>query len=309
MHPTRHVFLSVVVLACLAVSQVALAQVPLQFVTVPPCRVVDTRLAVGPFGGPSLQGQTSRDFAIPNGACNIPSTAEAYSLNVTVVPRPTLGYLTVWPTGQTQPKISTLNSPDGRVKANAAIVPAGTPNQSISVFATDTTDVILDIDGYFVPANNSTLAFFPLTPCRVADTRGAPGDLWWTFAGIRPGAHFPLLSSALRHTRQRTRLFAEFHRRSPAHAGVPDGMADGAIQPTVSTLNDTTGVVTANAAIVPGGTNQAISVYPNGNTDLIIDIDGYFAPSNSGQTRCRCTPCRPVAYSTPGTAVTAPSVA
>ena len=26
----------------------------------------------------------------------------------------------------------------------------------------------------------------------------------------------------------------------------------------------------------------AISVYPNGNTDLIIDIDGYFAPSNSG---------------------------
>ena len=34
---------------------------------------------------------------------------------------------------------------------------------------------------------------------------------------------------------------------------------------------------------MPGGTNQAISVYPNGNTDLIIDIDGYFAPSNSGQ--------------------------
>ena len=128
MHPTRHVFLSVVVLACLAVSQVALAQVPLQFVTVPPCRVVDTRLAVGPFGGPSLQGHASRDFAIPNGACNIPSTAAAYSLNVTVVPRPTLGYLTVWPTGQTQPTISTLNSPDGRVKANAAIVPAGSPN-------------------------------------------------------------------------------------------------------------------------------------------------------------------------------------
>ena len=127
MHPTRHVLLSVVVLAFLAVSQVTLAQVPLQFVTVPPCRVVDTRLAIGPFGGPSMPGQTSRDFAIPNDACNIPSTAEAYSLNVTVVPRPTLGYLTVWPTGQTQPKISTLNSPDGRVKANAAIVPAGTP--------------------------------------------------------------------------------------------------------------------------------------------------------------------------------------
>ena len=229
MHPTRHVFLSVVVLAFLAVSQVALAQVPLQFVTVPPCRVVDTRLAIGPFGGPSLQGQTSRDFAIPNGACSIPSTAEAYSLNVTVVPRPTLGYLTVWPTGQTaaddiDPEFSRWAG-QGQCRHRAG----GHPNQSISVFATDNTDVILDIDGYFVPANNTTLAFFPLTPCRVADTRWPTG----TFGGpsLVSGQEriFPLLSSSLRDTQQRTRLFAEFHRRSPAHAGVPDGMADGTI--------------------------------------------------------------------------------
>ena len=43
-----------------------------QFVPVPPCRVADTRLAPGPFGGPALQGQTSRDFAIPESACSIP---------------------------------------------------------------------------------------------------------------------------------------------------------------------------------------------------------------------------------------------
>ena len=283
MHPTRHVFLSVVVLACLAVSQVALAQVPLQFVTVPPCRVVDTRLATGPFGGPSLQGHASRDFAIPNGACNIPSTAAAYSLNVTVVPRPTLGYLTVWPTGQPQPTISTLNSPDGRVKANAAIVPAGSPNQSISVFATDNTDVILDIDGYFVPANNTTLAFFPLTPCRVADTRGAPG----TFGGpsLVSGREriFPLLSPGCQIPDSAQGYSLNFTVVPRPTLGFLTVWPTGQSQPTVSTLNDTTGVVTANAAIVPGGTNQAISVYPNGNTDLIIDIDGYFAPSNSGQ--------------------------
>src|ERR1022692_3728019 len=95
MHSMRHAFLSVVVLfalvfalvfALLTVSPAALAQVPLQFVAVHPCRVADTRLAPGPFGGPALQGQTSRDFAIPESACSIPNTAAAYSLNVAVVP-------------------------------------------------------------------------------------------------------------------------------------------------------------------------------------------------------------------------------
>ena len=67
--------------------------------------------------------------------------------------------------------MSTLNSLDGRIKANAVIVPAGS-DEAISVFATNTTDVVLDIDGYFVPATDpSALDFFPLTPCRVADTR------------------------------------------------------------------------------------------------------------------------------------------
>ncbi len=59
---------------------------PLQFVKVTPCRVVDTRNAAGPFGGPVLGALTSREFDIPNGACHIPSSAVAYSLNVTVVP-------------------------------------------------------------------------------------------------------------------------------------------------------------------------------------------------------------------------------
>jgi len=59
----------------------------LQFVPVTPCRVVDTRNANGPFGGPEVGAKGSpRQFNIPQGACNIPSTAAAYSLNVTVVP-------------------------------------------------------------------------------------------------------------------------------------------------------------------------------------------------------------------------------
>jgi hypothetical protein len=71
-------------------------------------------------------------------------------VNVTVVPDGALGYLSAWPAGAPQPNVSTLNSWDGSVVANAAIVPAGTSG-AISVFATNPTNVILDINGYFAP--------------------------------------------------------------------------------------------------------------------------------------------------------------
>jgi hypothetical protein len=69
---------------------------------------------------------------------------------MTVVPQGPLGYLTAWPAGQAQPVVSTLNVPKGFALANAAIVRAGTSG-SINTFVTDTTDVIIDTNGYFAP--------------------------------------------------------------------------------------------------------------------------------------------------------------
>jgi hypothetical protein len=46
----------------------------------------------------------------------------------------------------------------------------------------------------------------------------------------------------------------------------------------VSTLNSFDGSIAANAALVPAGTNGAINVYVSNNTDVVVDIDGYFAP-------------------------------
>ena len=144
---------------------------PVQFFPVPPCRVVDTRGSNGPFGGPILAGNSTRSFPLSEGdnPCSIPASAVAYSLNVTVVPMGHLAYLSIWPTGQGQPIVSTLNSSDGRVKANAAIVPAGTPSGAVSVYVTNATHVILDIDGYFAPPGQGSLQFYPLTPCRVVE--------------------------------------------------------------------------------------------------------------------------------------------
>lgn len=167
---------------------------PLQFVGVAPCRVVDTRNPDGQFGGPPLQGRMQRSFPVPQSGCNIPSSAQAYSLNVTVVPSGSLGYLTVWPTGENQPVVSTMNSLDGRVKANAAIIPAGT-NGAISFYVTDTTNLVVDINGYFTAAGAGTSQFFSLPPCRVIDTRGANGDLGGPYLVGGVQRDFPIQNS------------------------------------------------------------------------------------------------------------------
>jgi hypothetical protein len=254
-----------------------------QFVPVTPCRVADTRNATGPFGGPELVAGTSREFDIPQSACGIPSTAVAYSLNVTAVPTGPLGYLTLWPSGQTQPTVSTLNS-DGRVKANAAITPVGT-NGGVSVFVTDPSQVILDIDGYFMPAGTaSALAFYPVTPCRVADTRNANGPLGGPSPASGGSRDFAVQTSSCG-------LPSDAQAYSLNVTAVPKGSLgyltmwpSGQTQPLVSTLNPPTGAVTANAAIVPAGGSGNVSVYVSNASDVVLDVNGYFAaPASTAQ--------------------------
>ena len=146
----------------------------LQLMAVAPCRIMDTRNPSGPLGGPYIAAGATRTIPVAAGACGIPANAAAYSLNITVAPRTALGYLTVWPTGQPQPLISTLNSLDGLVLANAAIVPAGASG-SINAYAMNDTELIVDINGYFAPPATGTLQFYPLTPCRILDTRNPNG--------------------------------------------------------------------------------------------------------------------------------------
>ena len=276
----------------------ASAQIPpsgaARFVPITPCRIADTRNATGPLGGPGLPRQTSRDFDIPASVCGIPSTAVAYSLNVAVAPSGTLGFLTLWPTGQPQPLVATLNSIDGRIKSNAAIVPAGL-NGAISAFVTDATDVILDINGYFVPAASAgALAFYPVTPCRVADTRNAAGPLGGPTLAAQGTRSFPILGSSCG-------VPASAQAYSMNFAAVPKGSTLGFMtawpagqqQPLVASLNDPTGTVLSNAVVVPAGANGAVSVFSTDATDLVIDINGYFAPAGAGGLSLyTVAPCR-----------------
>jgi phosphoesterase family protein/List-Bact-rpt repeat protein len=272
----------------------------LRFVPATPCRIADTRLANGPFGGPFVSGQTSRSITIPSSACNIPATAQAYSLNVTVVPHGPLGYLTTFPCGQSQPLVSTLNS-DGRIKAVAAIIPAGS-NGAVCFFASNDTDLVLDINGYFVAAaTTGSLDFYPVTQCRLADTRmpsGAMGGPSLT-AGVARNFAVPSGGCNVPATAQAYSLNMTAVPKGPL--GFVTAWPTGQTQPTVSTLNAPTGVTTANAAVVPAGANGAISVFASNNSDLVIDVNGYFAPpAPGGLAFYSMAPCRVLDTRNPG---------
>lgn len=255
----------------------------LLFVPVTPCRVVDTRL-----GGSQLNTGETRIVPVVSSACGIPATAAAYAVNLTVVPSGPLGYVTLFPSGQSQPFVSTLNS-DGRIKANAAIVPAGA-NGSISVFASNPTHVVVDITGYFTP--NNGLAFFPVTPCRVSDTRSTAGNLGGPQLTAGQTRTIPVQSAC--------GIPATAQAYSLNVTAVPTGTLSylslfptGQTQPLVSTLNSFNGATTANAAIVPAGTNGSINVFATDATDVVVDINGYFAPPATGGLKFyTLAPCR-----------------
>ena len=127
---------------------------PIAFVGITPCRLVDTRGNgfSGPFGPPSLVGQppggTSRFFPVA-GHCGIPPTAQAVSANFAVTNTTGNGFISVWPGDGAQPVplVASMNFSTGQTIANAVLVPLG--DGGINVFARVTTDLVIDVNGYF----------------------------------------------------------------------------------------------------------------------------------------------------------------
>src|SRR5271157_895462 len=125
----------------------------LVFVAMTPCRIADTRASQnfpGAFGSPSLVGGApGRTFPIQsNTTCPVPSNAQAYSLNLTIVAPAPYGYITAYPTPGPMPLAATLNWATPLIVGNSAIVPAGTSG-SIDIFASAATDLVIDINGYY----------------------------------------------------------------------------------------------------------------------------------------------------------------
>jgi len=189
------------------------------------------------------------------------------------VPSGSLGYLTAWPTGQARPLAASLNALTGAITANAAIVPAGT-NGSIDVFASNTTNLVIDINGYFAPMGTGGLSLYGVTPCRVEDTRLPAGSTPITSLDVAVSACACGIPASAQADVMSVTVVPQ---GSPANLGYLTLWPQGQTRPVVSTLNALDGAITSNLAIVPTG-NGSISAFASNATHLILDISGYFAP-------------------------------
>lgn len=128
------------------------------------------------------------------------------------------------------------------------------------------------------------LPFIPVTPCRLADTRGiAPAVILgpplsastprdWTITGK---CGIPAYAAA---------ISANFTATNTLGPGFLIAWPQGATMPTVSTLNYVAGQTIANAAIVPLSASGAITVIAGvSGMDLIMDVNGYYSGTAANQ--------------------------
>lgn len=125
---------------------------PTRFYTVPPCRIVDTRLPDGPGGGPALAPLATRVFTLQGACGTVDVNATGLAVNVTVQNNTGIpGDLRIYPASLPEPNASTINFKGGQTIANNAILKL-LPGGQVAVKndqSSGQVHFILDINGYF----------------------------------------------------------------------------------------------------------------------------------------------------------------
>ena len=117
------------------------------YYTLTPCRIVDTRAGQAP----ALAANARRVFVVTGIACNVPATAVAVSVNVTVTGGAAMGHIRLAP-GNGLTETSALNFSAGRTRANNAVVRLstdGTGGVSATNRSSGSVHLIVDVTGYF----------------------------------------------------------------------------------------------------------------------------------------------------------------
>ncbi|MCL4449325.1 MAG: alpha/beta hydrolase fold domain-containing protein [Actinobacteria bacterium] len=298
------------------------------YIPLTPARIVDTRCSTYPQPGlctgenlPNANSSLSTLSAKQTlsvevaGLAEIPTTASAVVLNITAIDPTASGYLTVWPAGEVKPTASSLNYTSGETVPNLSEVALGTTTSCtgcISIYSYASSDVVVDVEGYYGPPSGGA-TFSPITPYRICDTRvpktssilqnqcningaspiGAKQTLNVEVSGYNspylPSGQTPVPTTASAVVLNVTAI-------DPTTSGYLTVWPEGLSQPTASNLNFTSGETVPNAVVVPLSTGSSpgeISIYNfYGNTDVTVDVTGYFSASTTGVSFVGTAPYR-----------------
>jgi beta-glucanase (GH16 family) len=242
-------------------------------VALTPARITDTRAGSGRPNAGNKLGPSGTITVQVTGAGGVPASgASAAILNITVTNTSAAGALTVWPTGAVKPLASNLNWAAGQTVPNRVFVPIGTGGQ-VSVFNfAGSTDVVVDVSGYFTDASVSGKQFTTISPLRLVDTRltgqtlGTGGSFVLQVSGL---GGVPANASAVVLNVTVTKTNA-----SSFLIEYPSTVA----RPTASDLNWVGGQTVANMAVASLGSTGAITFYNGvGSSDVVVDLAGWFS--------------------------------
>jgi hypothetical protein len=227
----------------------------------------------------------------------VPANATSVILNVTVTNTTAASSLTLYPTGNSLPLASNLNWTAGQTVPNLVTVPLGT-NGSVTINnPSGNTDVVVDLEGYFAPAVSGTSGqFVTLPPARITDTRTGSGQ---PNAGMKMGPYSTLdvqVSGAggVPLTGAQAVVLNVTVTETTASGGYLIVYPAGQATPLASNLNRMAGQTVPNRVVVPIGAGGKVSfTNAGGNTQLIVDVNGYFTDSTaSGVSFVTLTPSR-----------------
>ena len=230
-----------------------------------PCRVADTR------NGNGIQAIAADRIRVSLiGRCGVLADATAVAVTVTATQGEAAGYLTVWPAGQPLPNASTVNYGRLEDRANGAIVRLGNDG-AIDVMASVPTHIIVDVTGWFRPADVAAAGrYVPIDARRVFDSRSpsfarplAAGES--ITVGLPPGVPADAIAVAINATTT-----------APNAPGFFTAHPAGSPLPLASLLNtERSGQTRAASSIVPVS-KDGLSVYSHRGGNLIIDVTGWF---------------------------------
>ncbi|MEY2400985.1 MAG: hypothetical protein QOJ08_1096 [Ilumatobacteraceae bacterium] len=231
-----------------------------------PVRAVDTRDLPGKVGA-------GRSLSVPIAGVNgVPADATAAVVSVTAVEPCADTFLTVFPCGSTLPLASMVNADALTTVANSGVVRLGAG--SLCVFASQPTDVLVDVSGWIAPAG---LRSTPVAPVRLVDTR----------AGLLQA--LPVAQNRLRAGQLLTVDLASWPGFDPTDSAatvnltaagpsgdgfltvLPGPCTDAGLPPTTSNLNVTTGRDVAASATTGLGGGQ-LCIFTSVDTDVIVDL-------------------------------------
>jgi hypothetical protein len=173
-----------------------------------------------------------------------------------------------------------INTGDGTRSVTFKAGPSGHVTLSVTVTNAESCSA----GGTGIVAINPSLScpppvgFFTVPPCRVADTRGAPGPSGGP--GLKAGATRTFPVTGLCGIPASAKAVAiNIAVVLPGRAGDLRLFPGGTTAPLASTINFRQGVVRANNAIMPLGASGEIAVLCDmafGATDFFFDVYGYF---------------------------------